>query len=153
MNAGGVLPHKRYEHGQNSLKCVLDGTAVGKAGSSRMAATAKLRGDIRDIKRAFGAQIATHQGLARHVLQEKTHLDAHDRAHHVYQAIALVRRHTQALKILGTRIAIGHATMRRRTDAAHNQALKPQVLQALALVDLKRNLRRICPHPTRYEAT
>lgn len=88
-------------------------------------------------------QVAAHLGIALNALQEQADLHAHHRAHHIDQAVALIRGDTASLKVTLVRVAIRHAPVGHRLDAAHNDGLEVQKLNAHALVDLERNARRI----------
>ena len=108
-----------------------------------MSASAKVGRNLGDIRVALGAQVSAHLGIALDALKEQADLDTHHRAHHIDQAVALIRGDATFLKVAFVRVAIRHAPVRDRLDAAHDDGLEVQELDAHALIDLERDTRRV----------
>ena len=75
--------------------------------------------------------------------KEQADLDAHHRAHHIDQAVTFIRGDAACLEVTLVRVAIRDAPVGDRLDAAHDDGLEVQELDAHALIDLECHTRRI----------
>lgn len=105
----GILPYQLGQHGKCHGERLENRSVVGETGGSGMPPPPKAAAISDTLRSPLERRLPRTLVSALNALQEQADLHAHHRAHHIDQAVALIRGDTASLKVTLVRVAIRHA--------------------------------------------